>query len=274
MPFALSHAVDAPTTLDAASATHRGRRERNEDATLEDPAHRLFAVADGMGGHVGGAVASGLVVETLRGFFERGEAGGPTLIPGYGGEPSAGERRMDMAIRLTQRAVTAAAKGQLEEMGSTLVALHVGGNAALVAHVGDSRAYRLRGGELSQLTEDHSLLAALRAQGSEKLADSLPARYQGMVTRSLGPLGDSLADLRVVDVEAGDVFLLCSDGLSGVLEPEDLASLMRQPSAADASRSLVDAAYAAGGLDNITAIVVRVGAAPADPAHDGAARHA
>ena len=96
------------------------------------------------------------------------------------------------------------------------------------------------------------------AQGSFKLAASLSARYQGVVTRSLGPVGDSNADLQTVEALPGDVFLACSDGLSGVLAAEDIASLLSLPSAAEASRALVDAAYAAGGSDNITAVVVRI----------------
>jgi len=246
-------------SLDAASATHQGRRQRNEDAWLVDPTHAFFAVADGMGGHVGGAVASGLTVETLRGFYDRGHSEPPLLVRGEFEEPSPGERRLDMAIRLTQRAIEAAAVGPLEEMGSTLVAMHFGEHQVLLAHVGDSRAYRLRAGTLTQLTEDHSLIAALVAQGSAKLAHSLPARYHGIITRSLGPLGDSSADFQTVDTQPGDVFLACSDGLSGSLEPEDIASLLRLPSASVASRALVDAAYAAGSHDNITAVVVRVG---------------
>jgi len=159
---------------------------------------------------------------------------------------------------LTQRAIEDAAVGELKEMGSTLVALQFADDLALVAHVGDSRAYRLRDGELAQLTRDHSLIQALVAQGSAKLAASLPARYQGVITRSLGPPGDSSADFQVIDTRPGDVFLACSDGLSGVLEAEDIASLLGQPSAAQASRALVDSAYAAGGTDNITAVVVRL----------------
>ena len=244
--------------LDAAAATHQGRREQNEDAWLSDHEHRLFAVADGMGGHVGGAVASSLALESLRGFYERGRSEPPLLEDGMFGEPSPGERRLDMAIRLTQRAIEAAAVGPLHEMGSTLVALHFGKDRALVAHVGDSRAYLLRDGQLRQLTEDHSLIATLEAQGATKLAANLPAHYQGMVTRSLGPVGDSLSDFSTVEVKPGDVFLACSDGLSGSLEADDIASLLRLPGADLASRALVEAAYAAGSNDNITAVVVSV----------------
>lgn len=244
--------------LDASAATHRGRRARNEDAWLVDRAHGLFAVADGMGGHVGGAVASSLAVETLRSFYERGCSEPPMLEPDLFGEASPGQRRLDMAIRLTQRAIEAAAVGPLEEMGSTLVAMHFGEGRALIAHVGDSRAYRLRAGKLMQLTVDHSLVAALVAQGAAQLAGNLPPRYRGIITRSLGPLGDSAADFSTVDTHPGDVFLACSDGLSGVLSSDDIASLLQLPSAAEASRALVDSAYAAGGTDNITAVVVRV----------------
>jgi serine/threonine protein phosphatase PrpC len=258
-----THSLDDPMSiapqspLDAAAATHVGRRERNEDAWLVDPAHALFAVADGMGGHVGGSVASGLTVEALRSFYDRGLRTTPILWQDSVGEASPGQRRLDMAIRLTQRAIEDAALGPLHEMGSTLVAMQFADDLALIAHVGDSRAYRLRDGKLEQLTKDHSLIQALVAQGSAQLAASLPARYQGVITRSLGPVGDSRADFRVVDTQPGDVFLACSDGLSGVLDAEDITNLLGQSNATQASRALVDSAYAAGGSDNITAVVVR-----------------
>jgi len=252
------HEVSIPSHLDAAAATHVGRREQNEDAWLLDPKHALFAVADGMGGHFGGSVASSLTVEALRSFYERAAGSEPVLWVNAGDDPSPGEHRLDMAIRLTQRAIEEAAEGPLSEMGSTLVAMQFAKGLALIAHVGDSRAYRLRGQMVKQLTQDHSLIEALVAQGSFKLAASLSARYQGVVTRSLGPVGDSNADLQTVEALPGDIFLACSDGLSGVLAAEDIASLLSLPSAAEASRALVDAAYAAGGSDNITAVVVRI----------------
>ncbi len=139
-------------------------------------------------------------------------------------------------------------------MGSTVVALRIAGDRAVVAHVGDSRLYRLRGGALVQLTTDHSLAAELAASGMPVDASF---QWRHVVTRALGTkVGEP--DIQCMALCAGDVFLLCTDGLSEVLAPDAIARFLAQP-AERACRALVEAAFAAGSRDNISAIVVRAG---------------
>ena len=150
-------------------------------------------------------------------------------------------------IRAAQR------RGALRDMGSTVVALRLVRDRAVIAHVGDSRLYRLRAGALCQLTIDHSLAAELAASGHPPGPDWA---FRHVVTRALGT-GSGEPEVRCEPIAAGDVFLLCSDGLSEVLAPEVLAAQLARPVEA-ACRALIDAAYQAGSRDNISAIVIRV----------------
>lgn len=245
--------------IDSAGWTHVGRRSHNEDAWMARADLGLFVVADGLGGYEGGEVASQCVVDAFSGFCERVARDPEATWPH---RPRRGHcREEDLLLNCTllaQRAVLSRRVGQLREMGSTVVALVLGARGAAVAHVGDSRLYRLRDGRLEALTRDHSILEEMREAGVET-----PARgespYGHVITRALGTQ-HAEPTVRRLEVRAGDVFLLCSDGLYEPLGPERLASRLGQGNAAGTAEALVQEAYAAGGRDNITAIVVGVGA--------------
>lgn len=242
--------------IDAAARTHRGRRPNNEDAHVVDLDRRLFVVADGMGGYEGGEVASRLVVHVVHDFFVLDETDAERTWP-FGIDHARGyvENQLACAVRLANLEVIQRRRGRLAKMGSTVVAVAIDGDRAVLAHVGDSRIYRLRGGRLDQLTRDHSLYAQLDAMGvAEK-----PEGIGHIITRAIGFGDDAEPDLRVEPLAPGDVFLLCSDGLTDPLDPETIAAMLSIDDAGRAAEGLVSAAYDAGGTDNITALVVRVG---------------
>jgi len=232
-----------------------GRRGNNEDAICAAPELGLFVVADGMGGYEGGEVASALAIETIHELVRR-TAGDADVTWPYRIDPArtVGENELMVATRLAGDRIAARRVGHLREMGSTVAAIRITREHAVVAHVGDSRVYRLRGGALSQLTVDHSLVAQLVANGMSP-ADAAHHPWRHVVTRALGtPTGDP--EVSHARARPGDVYLLCSDGLSEVLAPEAIAALLARP-VEQACRALVDAAYEAGSRDNISAIVVR-----------------
>jgi serine/threonine protein phosphatase PrpC len=243
--------------IDCAGFTHVGRRSHNEDAWVSRPDLGLFVVADGMGGYEGGEVASHCVVDAFTGFCERVARDPEATWPH---RPSPGRSREEDLLAncawLAQRAVLTRRVGPLREMGSTVVALALGTHGAAVAHVGDSRLYRLRAGQLEQLTRDHSVLEEMREAGMEP-----PPRgqspYGHFITRALGT-HRAEPSLHRLHVQPGDVYLLCSDGLYEPLGDEDLGSRMARMRTARETELLVEAAHAAGGRDNITAVMVRV----------------
>jgi serine/threonine protein phosphatase PrpC len=243
--------------IEHAAATHVGRRENNEDAFCVEPALRLFAVADGMGGYEGGEVASHVAVDTLRDFFARERDDRESTWPfGLDRRLTVDENRLQMGVRLAHAEVAARKSGRLALMGSTVAALTIDGDEAIVCHVGDSRVYRRRGNVLEQLTRDHSLYAELQAAGTP-----LPAKeecsFGNVITRALGMDPAPRPDLRREPLVPGDVYLLCTDGLTERLPEARITQLVSLPPAR-AARALVDEAYAAGGRDNITVVVVAV----------------
>jgi serine/threonine protein phosphatase PrpC len=230
--------------LAAGSATHTGFvRTNNEDSFLVDDEHVLFAIADGMGGHRGGEVASRTAIEALR----------ASVAAGLG---------VQDAIVRANRAVIERAAGDedLAGMGTTMTAVVVaGGRQLLIGHVGDSRAYLLRDGTLRRITDDHSLVEELVREGrlTPEQAESHPQR--AIVTRALGvdPVVD--VDLYTIEVGAGDRILLCSDGLTTMVRERDVERLARAESDPQrAAEVLVDAANRAGGEDNTSVIVIDV----------------
>ena len=244
-------------SIEHAAATHVGRRPNNEDNFCAEPALGLYAVADGMGGYEGGEVASRLAMESMMWFFRREREDGESTWPfGVDRGLSVDENRLQVAVRLAHAQVLSQKSGRLAQMGSTVAALTVEGESIVIAHVGDSRVYRLRGGILQQLTRDHSLYAEMEAAGL-----SLPAKeecgFGNVITRALGMDSAPRPDLRREPLAGGDVYLLCTDGLTERLGGDRIRELLaRAP--ADAARALVDEAYQAGGRDNITVVVVRV----------------
>ncbi|MDY7232481.1 PP2C family protein-serine/threonine phosphatase [Hyalangium rubrum] len=246
--------------IESAGQTHIGRRTQNEDAYSMRPELGLFVVADGLGGQEGGEVASQCVVEAFTEFRERLARDAEATWPHKPSPRRSPEERLLVACtELAQRAVVSRRVGPLREMGSTVVALALGPHGAAVAHVGDSRLYRLRDGRLEALTRDHSITEEMRAAGMEP-----PPRGQStfghIITRALGT-ERAEPTVQRLELQPGDVYLLCSDGLYEPLGAEGLAARMAQGSVTEACESLVSGAYDAGGRDNITAVVLRVTAA-------------
>jgi serine/threonine protein phosphatase PrpC len=241
---------------DQAFRSDTGRQRRaNEDAYyVRSP---VFVVADGMGGAQAGEVASRLAAET----FDSDLGSGPP------------EQVLREAFGLANRKIheQAASDESVAGMGTTLTAAIVDAQRDEVAigHVGDSRAYRLRGGKLERLTQDHSLVEELRRKGqlTEQQAEEHPQR--SIITRALGPEAQVEPDIATVPAKPGDVFLICSDGLTTMLGEEGIASVLgSETDLSTAVRALIDGANEAGGRDNITAVAFRLdeaGAATSDP---------
>ncbi len=241
----------------AYASTHVGRRANNEDSfrAVEDVG--LYVVADGMGGYEGGEVASRLAVDTLADFFSRIDRDRDlSFAPMQDGGETLAENMMGLAIRLAHREIAKRRTGELARMGSTLAAMLLHNNKALIAHVGDSRVYRYRDGEIDQLTRDHSLYADMVAAGVK----SFPTHHSfgSVLTRAVGVNGYSDPDMRVDTVESGDIFVLCSDGLSDMVEPHEIADILRTLAPYHAVDALVAEAYGMGGQDNITALLVAI----------------
>jgi protein phosphatase len=224
----------------ARSDVGRGRPE-NEDSVLVDREHHLYAVADGMGGHRAGEVASATAIESLRSAY-------------------AGGRPLDQAVEAANAAVfaKAAADDALRGMGTTLTALAVeDGHTALLGHVGDSRAYLMRDGAVTQVTDDHSLVEQLVREGRLSPEEAQHHPQRAIITRALGVDAQVEVDVYRVELEPGDRLLICSDGLTNMLSDDTIAlALRRHPDPQQAADTLVDMANQAGGDDNITVVVL------------------
>jgi PPM family protein phosphatase len=293
-------------------------RVHNEDYFEIDPRHRLYVVADGMGGHSAGEVAAQLAVKAIHDFIEKsggrdatrslrsfqsmvsaggGGGGGRAAASSSAPEPSAEppgtppasaaatastastaametppveaseerlarhSRLLEMAVRRAHDNVLSAISkdGSLHGMGTTVVGLLLAGPTAAVAHVGDSRAYRLRDGRLDQLTQDHTWVHEQVVAGllSSEQARSHPLK--NVVTRALGGESEVVVDVREVQVQPGDFYLLCSDGLTGMLSDADIRDRLGSGrSLHEICRSLVNEANARGGLDNVTVVLLAV----------------
>ncbi len=234
----------------------------NEDSALvlEAQGGGLFAIADGMGGHAAGEVASQLALEELRESYARGRAAAP--------------ERLAAAVQAAGAAVHRHATGSAAGMGTTLTALVVDGGAALIANVGDSRAYLRRAGQLTRLTRDHSWVAEQVRLGIISEREARTHQWRNIVSNALGGEERVRLDLLGLPLERGDRLLLCSDGLSDVLDDPEIAELLgRGLEPAKLAAELVAAANAAGGPDNITVIVVEVRTGAARPRYTLPALH-
>jgi protein phosphatase len=219
-------------------------RSRNEDAFLDQPQRGLWAVADGMGGHAFGDLASGTVADALAALPA------PESLADFVALARARLTQVNEALRLEART------RQVPVIGSTVVALLAFGAEAACLWAGDSRIYLCRAGRLQQLTRDHSTLEALKDQGADPAAAA--AASPNMITRAIGAADSIAFDVAPLTVRDGDVFLLCSDGLSTPVEEAAIAAALAPGDCARAADELVALALARGGRDNITAVVVRV----------------
>ena len=238
-------------------------RERNEDSLLVVPQHRFAAVADGMGGHLSGDVASGLAVSTLQDFYTNTVGPDRTWPFPYDQELTEEENCVVTAVRLANRQVFTRARQSRTEagMGTTVVAIMFTPDArqVIIGHVGDSRCYRVRDGKITQLTNDHSLVsevAEIAPWLSEEEVRELPTN---VITRALGMAPDVVVDLLTTTTKVGDVYLLCSDGLNGMVSDDEiLATVIGGKSLEDMCQSLVSKANAGGGVDNTTVIIAKI----------------
>ncbi len=244
-------------TLEFFSATDTGRaRNNNEDSVAVHEGAKLLALADGMGGYNAGEVASGMVTS-----FIKTELGRWLEEASESATDAEVRRAMDICVDNANRAIFNAANSnpQYAGMGTTLVVAVFRAGRLLLGHVGDSRAYRLRGGRLSQATHDHSLLQEQIDAGLITAEQASFSANKNLVTRAVGVEDTVLLETHVHEVMPGDVYLLCSDGLSDMLDDESIGQLLHSHrSLAAAGAALIDAANDAGGKDNIAVILARV----------------
>ena len=235
-------------------------RDHNEDSFLAVPEEGLYVVCDGMGGHSSGEVASAMTVEEVQKFIceDRYSLG----VPVSSDSRSAEEVAIAEAIRQANEKVffRSCRDKQCEGMGTTTVAILDAGDDLAMAHVGDSRIYRLRDGVFTQVTEDHSLLNHLiKTKG---MTDEEVANFEGknVILRAVGLRDDVAVETQFHPKVPGDIYLLCSDGLTDMVEDEDVARIVsaHQAALATGCRELIDAANDGGGHDNITVILARV----------------
>jgi len=250
--------------LDVASLSHPGMvRSHNEDATFVDGGAGLAVLADGMGGYNAGEVASGIAVEAITTHML------PDLLSRRDLTKVDSASGRTHAALLLQQQIAAANKGIYEAaqarpecagMGTTIVACVFCGNRASIGHVGDSRCYRLRGGMLEQLTRDHSLLQEQIDSGMLTPERAKYSLNKNLVTRALGIDESAPVDIVEYRIETGDIYLLCSDGLTDMVDAEAIASTLVRNGAdlAASATELVDLANRGGGRDNISVVLVGI----------------
>lgn len=236
------------------------RRKSNEDAYFADDELSLYIVADGMGGHAAGEVASGEAVDTIFGMVNRGRSIIDQLLA------ARTEQNMRAVQRLLESAIQAATYmvyglAELEPdqagMGTTISALLVVGGIAVVAQVGDSRVYLVRNDEVQQLTEDHTLIAWQLREGLITKEEARSSPHRNVITRAVGNRDYVEVDTKIVDLQPGDSFMLCSDGLHGYLDEMEIPSIAALGLEA-APRRFIALANERGGRDNITVVFVRI----------------
>lgn len=263
MNLVASLRIVEPMNFVAAGLSDVGlQREHNEDSICMLPEHQLFIVADGMGGHRAGDVASKMATHAIASFFQATASEDATWPFSFDPHLSIDENRLVTSIKLANRKIFEASikHREVHGMGTTVVGVLFSKERSkvYVAHVGDSRAYRLRDGEISQLTRDHSLVndyLLVMPEMTEEQREELP---KNVITRALGMQDSVAVDMVPDEPRAGDVYVLCSDGLSGMITDDEITRIV---TAADddmevAAKNLVEAANANGGEDNITVVAV------------------
>ena len=225
-------------------------RQGNEDSAFISP--QLIAVADGMGGHAAGEVASRIAVEVLQSLNS-------TLISTDIDEDSVEDLLMH-SLHSIDAEISAVADEENEKrgMGTTLTALLIRNTYISLLHVGDSRCYRLRGNTLEQLSNDHTVIQELLDQGAISQAEAVEHPQRSMLTQALRGDGDVTPVLQMYEVKKGDRYLLCSDGLSGVLTEKEMKTCLKKSDKDEAIKSLIDATYVNGAPDNVTVLIADI----------------
>jgi len=248
--------------VEIAGVTDPGRhRRRNEDAIDWDTRLGVAMVADGMGGNLGGDVASMTALRSIKDDLRRALADSER----HGERSRTRDVRGALVVELVRRAnqgvrKSAARDDRLTGMGTTLALTLVGADFVTVAHVGDSRVYRMRGSVLERLTEDHSMVQELVDRGEIDARQAAMSRHRNVITRALGIAQDVLVDVAHHATLPGDLFLLCSDGLTNMASERDIAEAIMQSSGGleAAARNAVELANARGGRDNVSVVLMRI----------------
>jgi PPM family protein phosphatase len=248
--------------VNAFGLTHVGRqRQHNEDAFLVEGEARLFIVADGMGGHAAGEIASRIAVDSVWEFILQTKEDDGTWPHAYDESYRRSTNRLMAAVRMANTRVLEAMRkdARLRGMGTTIVACLADDTTVSVAHVGDSRAYLIRGSEITRITNDHSWVFEQVQAGmlTEVEAEKHPLR--NVITRALGGALQVSPDASEIAARPGDVYLLCSDGLTGMVSESEILRLVAESDddLEKACGRLIEAANENGGIDNITAVLVR-----------------
>jgi serine/threonine protein phosphatase PrpC len=249
--------------IEAYGRTDVGRRRKiNEDSFLVSPETGLFAVCDGMGGHNAGEVASRMAVETISAFVQRSAVEREITWPwGLDANLSFDANRLKSAIRLANARVFQAAdnREELTGMGTTVVTALVSGNVMTIGSAGDSRCYLVRDGALKQLTRDDSWVSAALGEGILNSDDVEHHPLRNVITKAVGARDAIDLDVLEQDLRPGDLVMLCSDGLHGMVNDQEIERILLASPASleETSARLVDAANEAGGRDNVTVVLLR-----------------
>ncbi len=254
-------------TTEAHGKTDVGRkRQHNEDAMLVDAALGLYVVADGMGGHAAGEVASARAVEVVRQHLTANR----NVLKDLAREPNqstcaAAASLVEIGVQRACAEIYKAASNDATKrgMGTTFVCLAIGGTKAVVGHVGDSRVYLVRNGQCHRLTEDHTLISAQLKAGTITKEQAATSQYRNVITRAVGIQESVQVDTLILDVVPGDVFVLCSDGLHGYLSDEEVGSVVAASALGELPDKFINLANERGGKDNITTVVVGCSGDPA-----------
>jgi protein phosphatase len=257
--------LPAPANVEFFCATDTGRaRSNNEDAVALEEAAALAVLADGMGGYNAGEVASGMATSFIKSELGR------WLHEAAGHATDADVRRaLDICVDNANRAIFNAANSnpQYAGMGTTLVVAVFRDSRLLMGHVGDSRGYRLRAGKLTQITRDHSLLQEQIDAGLITAEQAAFSSNKNLVTRAVGVEDTVLLEMHLHEVQPGDLYLMCSDGLSDMLDHDSIAQLLLEHHALpEAASTLIEAANEAGGKDNISVVLARSHGGSSPPA--------
>jgi protein phosphatase len=248
--------------LRAYGLTDVGRqRQHNEDTFLVQPDAQLFLVADGMGGHAAGEIASKIAAETISEFIITTKEDDGTWPHAYDERYRRSTNRLMTALRLANTRVLEAMRkdARLRGMGTTVVASLIDGDLASIAHVGDSRAYLIRGGQMSRITNDHSWVFEQVQAGMLTEAEAEKHPLRNVITRALGGALTVNPEASEYQVRESDTILLCSDGLTGMVPEEEILRIVTEnENVQEACRALIDFANARGGYDNVTAILIKV----------------
>ncbi len=236
------------------------KRTNNEDNYLINDELNLFVVCDGMGGHVGGEYASAIAVNTVEEVLSSIETDPEMKLPQADGPVEVTREKLRYAVRLAGKRIfeKAAAEPEYKGMGTTALVLLLESGNAYLAHVGDSRGYLVRDGRIEQLTEDHSLVNEKVKAGVLTREEAKHHRLRNVITRSLGYTEEVEIDVQVKALRRDDAFLLCSDGLSNLVETQEMGEAILRNPLQSAARKLIHTACERGGDDNVTAVVVRV----------------